>query len=719
MSPRIPLTLLLAATMLSACTKTKKDEQPTQTTTAAEPAMSYPETKREDVTDTLHGVQVADPYRWLEDVKSPDVQAWMSAQHDFTQAYLNDLPTRDWLTRRFTELYYIDAVGTPQRAGDRFFLYRRNAQQEKYVLYWKQGIDGEEKLLIDPNSWTNASLGGISPSDDGKYLAYKIQENNADEATLHVMEVETGADLKPDVIEGAKYAWPSWTPDNKAFYYTWLPTDESIPAMERPGFAEVRLHTLGSDPATDKIIIEKTGDPQKFIGASISREGKYLFNYEQRGWTSTDISYRPLDGKHEDTWVPIAKGLDAQFDATVWKDQLYIHTNWEAPNWRVLKVSMEDPTLEKATEIIPESSDAVLKNVSIIGGKLALTYMEKAHNQLKVHDLAGKHLHDVALPGIGASGGLSGEPDAEEAFFTFASFTTPNQIYQTNISTNETSLWASIQVPIDPSPYSVEQVFYDSKDGTKVSMFIVQRKDAPRDGSTPFILNGYGGFNVSMTPYFRASIYPWLEAGGGFAVANLRGGGEYGESWHKDGMLLKKQNVFDDFVAASEFLIQSKYTSKEKLAIRGGSNGGLLVGAAMTQRPDLFGAVICAVPLLDMVRYHLHGSGKTWVPEYGSAEDADQFAVLHAYSPYHRVTPKTDYPATLFLSADSDDRVDPLHARKMVAALQHVDTDGEPLLLRIEANAGHGGGGKVSKWVAQDVDTYSFLMKQLGVSAPE
>lgn len=714
------IALLGMATFVMGCKSTPST--PTDDTASAkkEATMNYPETTRQDVVDTLHGVQVADPYRWLEDVSNEDVKAWMNTQQAFTDEYLQKLDGRDWLTTRFNELYYIDAVGTPRRHGDRFFLYRRKAGQEKYVLYWKDGIEGEEQMLIDPNTLSedgSTSLGGIYPSQDGKFMAYQLKANNADEAILYVMEVATGKISEIDVIEGAKYAWPSWLPDNSGFYYTWLPIDESISTMDRPGYAEVRFHKLGESPKKDAQIMERTGDPQLFVGAGVSRDGKQLFLYKQRGWSQTDVYFQKVGAKKGE-WKPLAEGIEATFDLTDFGDDLFITTNWKAPNMRVLKTSVKNPSLETAVEVVPERQDAVLEGMEIVGGKMVLNYLENAYNKLYLHDMSGKRLNEIELPGIGATSNVIGEPDRPEAYFTFTSFTVPNQIYQTNVDSGETSLWAKTDVPVDPSKYDVEQVRYPSKDGTEVTMFLVTKKGIKRDGSTPFLLYGYGGFNVSMSPAFRTSIYPWLEMGGGYAVANLRGGGEYGEAWHKDGMLLKKQNVFDDFHAAAEYLIANKYTSSEKLAIRGGSNGGLLVGAAMTQRPELYGAVVCAVPLLDMVRYHLHGSGKTWIPEYGSADDPDQFAVLHAYSPYHQVTPGVDYPATLFMSADSDDRVDPLHARKMVAALQHADVDGEPLLLRIEENAGHGGGDMVKKWVASDVDTYSFLMEQLGMSAP-
>ena len=682
--------------------------------------MNYPDSRREDTVDTLHGQQVADPYRWLEDADSPEVQTWMNTQQSFTDDYLQKLDGRSWLTKRFMELYYIDAVSTPRRHGDRFFLYRRKAGQEKYVLYWKDGIDGDEKILIDPNTLSedgSVSLGDIYPSRDGKLMAYTLNENNADEAVLYVMDVDAGTTSKVDVIEGAKYAWPSWTKDNSGFYYTWVPTDKTIPTQDRPGYAEIKFHKLGEDPKQDQRIVERTNDPKMFVGVELSHNGEKLFYYKFKGWSQNDVYYR--DASDADAkWTTLAEGIDATFSLSDFGDDLFITTNWNAPNMRVLKTSIKNPSLETAKEIVPEHESAVLDGMSIVGGKLVLNYMENAYNKLYTHNLDGVREGEISLPTIGATSRVIGEPDKPEAYFTFTSFTVPNQVYQTNINTGETKLWAKIDVPVDPSPYKVEQVRYPSKDGTEVTMFVVTKKDVKLDGNTPFILYGYGGFNVSLSPGFRSSIYPWLEMGGGYAVANLRGGGEYGESWHKAGMLDKKQNVFDDFHAAAKYLIENKYTSPKKLAIRGGSNGGLLVGAAMTQEPELYGAVVCAVPLLDMVRYHLHGSGKTWIPEYGSADDAEQFKTLFAYSPYHHITPGVDYPAALFLSADSDDRVDPLHARKMVAALQHADPDGEPLLLRIEENAGHGGGDMVKKWVESDVDTYAFLMKQLGMSVP-
>jgi prolyl oligopeptidase len=727
MHRNILLTGVLAVTLsLSACGSGSKtttgDGQPVeQTGQKTGDALSYPETRREDVVDTIHGVEVADPYRWLEDVESDEVQQWMTAQDDVTRAYLEELPYRERLLDRFAELYYIDSISAPVRRGDRYFWSRRHADKEKRVYYWREGTDGEQQVLIDPNTLSDdgtISVGRVKTSWDGTKVAYTLKENNADEATLYVMDVASGEVSDVDVIPGAKYASPSWTPDTSGFYYTRLPVDPDIPVADRPGYAEIRYHELGTDPADDPVVHEKLGDPEKFIGVDLSRDGEHLFFYVWHGWNQTDVYYRNLE-KGDEEWRPLVKGKPYKYFVDVHDDQFYIFTNEDAPRYRVLKTSAKKPTHESWEEIIGEFEDgSVIDNVQVVGGHLVLTLMKDVHADLRIHDLDGKLVRDIELPGIGASFGMTGNPDDDVAYFSFQSFTIPTRIYETKISTGKTELWEQVEVPIDPEPYKVEQVWYESKDGTKVPMFVVTRKDIELDGSTPFLLYGYGGFNVNMRPYFRASIYPWLEAGGGYAVPNLRGGGEFGEEWHKAGMLHNKQNVFDDFIAAAEYLVDNGYTSPDKLGIKGGSNGGLLVGAAMTQRPDLFGAVICGVPLLDMVRYHLFGSGKTWISEYGSADDAEQFETLYAYSPYHQVE-KADYPSLLMMAADSDDRVDPMHARKFVAAVQHADTNDDPTLLRIERNAGHGGADLIRKYVAEDADETAFLMHELGLEPTE
>jgi len=724
-----PSKSLALALLVSACSPAAPPPppivtpHPTKPEAAAAPApqpesrkMGYPESRAEAVVEQLYGVSVEDPYRWLEDAKADEVRKWMASQDAFARQRLHALPGRDALASRLRELFYVESVTAPHHRGKRYFYTRTHPDKEKAIVYWREG-ENAEKVLLDPNTMSadgTVSLGVWVPSWDGKKVAYALRANNSDEATLHLMEVATGKVSDTDTIDGAKYAQPSWTPSGDGFYYTWLPSDPSIAVAERPGYAEVRFHSLGSDPKQDPVIHEKTGDAETFIGADLSRDGHWLFLYIQHGWNSTDVYFRD-ERKHEKDWRKLAVGLPAQFSVEAWRDRFYVHTNDGAPRWRIYKVDPSRAERDKWKEIIPEDKEAVLDGFSIVGGELALVYSRNAASALEVRTLDGKKVRDVQLPGIGAASHFVGNPDEDAAWFAFASFTQPLEIYQTSVKTGKTSLWAEVKLPIDPTPYTVDQVWYPSRDGTKVSMFIVHRKDMPLDGSTPFILTGYGGFNVSMKPSFYGSLYPWLEAGGGFALPNLRGGGEYGEDWHKAGKGEHKQNVFDDFIAAAEYLIHNRYTTAEKLAIRGGSNGGLLVGAAMTQRPDLFRVVICQVPLLDMIRFHKFGSGKTWVPEYGSAEDEKEFKTLYAYSPYHHVSAQA-YPAVLMMSADADDRVDPMHARKMVALLQARSTSERPIWLRIEQHAGHGGADLVKQAVDSGADSLAFIMSQLGMA---
>lgn len=720
--------LLLAALATSACgggdtqrpspTMAVNSPPPAPKDSAPPPASAprssaYPLTRADAVKDTVHGVEVVDPFRWLEDAKAPEVQAWMKVQDDLTRAKLKALPERDAIAARLRELFYIDAVSAPRHRRGRYFLSRRHATKEKSVVYWKQGKQGGEKVLFDPNTWSedgSVSLGSWQVSWDGQKVAYKIQQNNSDEATLHVMDVASGKRSDVDVIEGAKYATASWTPAGDGFYYVWLPTDPSIPVADRPGFAEVRFHKLGEDPKKDRLIRGKTGNASTFLGVDLAKDGRFLLLSVFHGWSSSEVYFRDLrkPGKPGPD-KPLAVGGSAHYNVEVHKDRFYIHTDEGAPKYRVFEVDPDRPERAAWKEIVAERADATLESVSIIGGHLALSYLKNASSLIEIRGLDGKLVRELPLPGIGTVGGPSGLADEDEAYFSFESFVVPQEIYATSIKTGATERYARISVPIDASPYMVEQAFFPSKDGTRISMFIVRRKDLKKDGSSRSILYGYGGFQISETPSFWASIYPWLERGGVFAVANLRGGGEYGEAWHKDGMRLKKQNTFDDFAAAAEHLIRERYTTPERLAIQGGSNGGLLVGAALTQRPDLFSAVLCSVPLLDMVRYHLFGSGKTWISEYGSADDASQFKALHGYSPYHHVKPGTKYPAVLLLSADSDDRVDPMHARKFAAALQSASAGG-PVLLRIEKNSGHGGADLIKAAVEKGADQIAFAL---------
>ena len=670
---------------------------------------------RSAAADVLHGVAVRDPYRWLEDEKSPEVKAWMKAQDDATRQFLASLPERAAIAARLKELLYVDSLGAPVHRGARYFYTRRHADREKSVVCWKEGPDGAEKVLLDPNGWSsdgNAGLGGWSVSWDGARVAYQKKVNNSDEATLYVMDVASGKVSDVDVIEGAKYANASWTPDGSAFYYTRLPVDPKIPAAERPGWAEIRLHRLGTDPKTDPVVKEKLGDPTTFQNVHVSRDGRFLILTIAHGWTSSDVSFRDLEKEPASTaWTPLATGIKAHFDVNTLGRTLFVKTDDGAPRGRIFAVDPAAPARAAWREIVPERRDASLQSFDIVGGKLALEYLKSASSLLEVRSPDGALVREVPLPGIGSASNLSGRDDEDEAFFSFTSYTTPTAIYRTSVKTGATSLYFQVKVPADVSPYTVSQVFYPSKDGTRVSMFIVHRRDSRRDGTARAMLEGYGGFLISMTPAFSASLFPWLERGGIYAVPNLRGGGEYGEEWHESGMLEKKQNVFDDFAAAAEFLEKEKWTSADRLVLRGGSNGGLLLGALITQHPELFRVALCGVPLLDMLRYHLFGSGRTWISEYGSADDAAQFRALYAYSPYHHVKAGTKYPSVLLLSADSDDRVDPMHARKFAAELQAASTGG-PVLLRIEKHAGHGGADLVKATVEARADEYAFALSE-------
>lgn len=672
--------------------------------------------RRENVMEILHGQAVYDPYRWLEDASRPEVQEWLTRQNAYARKYLSQLPNREAMTRRLSELSYVDWIGPPVRKGTRYFFSRRHADKEKTMYYWQEGISGTPRVLVDPHSLsTDGSIAvkGVFPSHDGKTAAYLVSVNNADHATLYVMDVATGKLYEKDIIDGARYARPSWDATGKGFYYTRIPMDPSIAVMDLPGHAAVYYHRVGTDPKEDRLVREKTGDPRTFLRAEVSRDGRYLLLFIQFGWTNVDVYFQDLRTS-KPQWIPLTVGAGAMFSVEVHRGFFYVLTNHEAPNYRLFKVNPQQSKRTHWKEIVPQQ-DAVIEDFSVVGNHLALTLLSNASSRVIVTDLEGKNSRELTLPGIGTTLGLVGHPEDDRAFFQFSSFTQPPVVYETSINTLKSKVFFEVKIPFNPTAYTTTQVRYPSKDGTLVSMFLIHQKEMQTNGETPFLLYGYGGFNVSLTPQFSAARILWLQAGGAIAIPNLRGGGEYGENWHRAGMLENKQNVFDDFIAAAEYLIANRYTQARRLAIQGGSNGGLLVGATMVQRPDLFQAVSCHVPLLDMVRYHLFGSGKTWISEYGSADDPQQFQFLYAYSPYHHVKEGTRYPALLMMTADSDDRVDPMHARKFTAAIQHASASANPVLLHVETQAGHGGGDMIKKRIESTVDEFSFLFHQLGM----
>jgi prolyl oligopeptidase len=531
---------------------------------------------------------------------------------------------------------------------------------------------------------------------------------------LKVAEVATGR-VQPDTITGIKFGGASWSPDSRGFYYTWTPpASDKLPESERSSQSEIRYHRLGADPSKDATIHEATGHVGWFLGGRISQDGHWLFASISQGASGATSWFYKDTRKPQKTWTTLVDGVDARYSVVDWRDRFYVYTNDGAPRYHVFEVDPKRPARPAWKEILPEQ-DTTLDGMQIVGGHLVVTYLRDVVSEMEVRTLGGKLVRKVDLPPLGSTGGMTGRADEDAAYFGFSSFNQVGTIYKTSIRTGKVTEWERITVPVDTAMIAAEQVRYKSKDGTEIPMFLVHRKDAVKNGNTPTLLTGYGGFVVSLMPGFSSSYAVFLEHGGMVAIPNLRGGGEYGEDWHRAGMMANKQNVFDDFIGAARYLIDSGWTSPDKLAISGGSNGGLLVGAALTQAPELFKAVACAVPLLDMVRYHKFGLGSAWMTEYGSADEAEQFRALYAYSPYHHVRQGTKYPAVLMLSSDHDDRVDPMHARKFTAAVQAATSSDAPVWLRIEQNAGHGGADVTKQQVDASADRYAFLMAQLGM----
>jgi prolyl oligopeptidase len=608
--------------------------------------------------------------------------------------------------------------------GGRYYFHtRREGNQNQPVLYVREGVHGavheQDRVLLDVNQLAadgTVALDWWYASEDGKYVAYGTSPSGSEVSTLRVIESASG-ELLPDVIERTRAASLAWKHDNSGFFYTRYPKKGDVPAGQEVYYRRVFYHALGSDPAADPLIFGEGRDPEWWPNVSLSEDGRWLLIDEEQGWTKTKLFLQDLSTKTPP--VEITTGKVFRYGADFFEGKLYITTNEDAPRYRVFVVDAADPKRENWKEIIPQT-DAVLQGASVTGGKLFAQYEHNATSELKLFSLDGKKLADIPLPEIGDVFGVSGRYDRDEMFFGFQSFTVPPSIFRFDLDNRKSALWAKVDAPsIDPSAYDVQQVWYRSKDGTKIPMFVVSKKGIEKNGKNPTLLTGYGGFNVSETPTFNRGMYLWMEHGGVFAVANLRGGSEFGEEWHRAGMLDKKQNVFDDFIAAGEYLIAQKYTDRDHLAINGGSNGGLLMGAMITQRPDLFRAVVCVVPLLDMLRYQNFQIAKLWIPEYGSAEDAKQFDWLYAYSPYHHVKAGQEYPAILFMTGDTDTRVDPMHAKKMAALMQAEAKNGasknKPILLRIETKAGHGQGKPLAKQIEESTDMYSFLFWQLGL----
>jgi prolyl oligopeptidase len=674
----------------------------------------YPLTPVSDAVELLHGESIPDPYRWLEDGESAETREWTERQNALTESYLGAVPAREAIRRRLDQLLAIGALSVPAPVRGRYFYQRRDGRQNQPVLYVREGVQGADRALVDPNSLSPAGTTALDwyyPSDDGRLLAYGLSENGSEQSVLHVLEVDTDSTL-PDRIPHTRAADLAWLPDGTGFYYTRYPAAGDVPSGEEHYHRAVHFHRLGTDPASDPQIF-KPAEKEHWPGVSISPDGRWLLIGVARTFDQTDLYLKDLDDGGEP--VAVARDLPATFEGEIAHGRLFLRTNLDAPTYRLYVVDPERPAREGWREIIPPREGAVLEGARVAGQRLALSYLERACSRLRLSDLDGRGMVEVELPTLGSLFGTGAEWDGRELFFGFSSYAVPPTVYRIDLETDARTLWQRVEADVDPDRFEVHQVSVTSKDGTQVSMFLVHRRGLTRNGDNPVYLTGYGGFNISMAPAFSRSLLLWLEHGGVIAVPNIRGGGEYGEGWHQGGMLGQKQNSFDDFIAAAEWLIRERYTRPERLAAAGGSNGGLLMGAVLTQRPELFRAIVIQVPLLDMLRYHRFLIARLWIPEYGSADDPEQFRWLRAYSPYHHVRTGISYPAVLLATAESDSRVDPLHARKMAARLQASTSSERPILLRLESRAGHGAGKPLSKVLEEMTDTWTFVFSEIGV----
>ncbi|MBL8517529.1 MAG: S9 family peptidase [Betaproteobacteria bacterium] len=699
--------------------------------TVAAQALSYPLTRKADQVDALHGVQIPDPYRWLEDDNSPETKAWVEAQNKVTFGYLDTLPQRDALKKRLTELWNYERFGLPFKEGGKYFWSRNDGLQAQDVLYVADKVEGPGRVLIDPNTFAQdgtSSLAAYSVSPDGKYIAYAKSGGGSDWREWRVREIATGADL-PDLVKWSKFSAASWSRDSKGFFYNrYDPPKEGDSLKGVNVFPKVFYHRVGTAQDKDVLVHERPDDKELGFGAAASQDGKYLVISVWRGTDrKNDVFWMPMgkDGAYQPGKVtPLLAGFKAQY-AFVGNigSMFYFRTDDSAPRGRVIAIDIAKPERSNWKQIVPQQKDVVdtddeinllaVEAVSLLNNQIVVTYLKDARNAVRVFAKDGKPIREVKLPGLGTAKGFLGKPNDSETFFSFTGFTAPTSSYRLDMKTGEVKLVRQPKVAFNPDDFEVKQQFYASKDGTKVPMFIVHKKGLKYDGNNPVWLYGYGGFNIPLTPGFSASRMPWLEAGGVYVMANIRGGGEYGKAWHEAAIKLNRQKAFDDFAAAADWLIANKVTSKGRIAIHGGSNGGLLVGAVMNQRPELFGAAVPEVGVMDMLRFHKFTIGWAWVSDFGSADNADEFKALYAYSPLHNLKSGVKYPATLVMTADHDDRVVPAHSFKYAAELQSKvagDKDAAPALIRISVKTGHGAGKPVQKVIEERADFLAFIM---------
>ena len=687
---------------------------------ASEPATSekltYPITAKSDQVDDYFGVKVSDPYRWLENDTAEDVKKWVTEENKVTFGYLEKIPFRNKIKERLTDIFNYPKYSNPFRAGEYYFFSKNDGLQNQSVIYYQKGLDGKPEVFLDPNTMSSDGTAAVSLlgfSKDKKYVAYAINQSGSDWQTIYVMEVATKK-LMSDKLEWVKFSGASWK--NNGFYYArYDAPPKGKEFSQKNEYHKIYYHRLGDTQDKDVLVYENKDKPLRYYGASVTEDERFLIIYVSEGTDGTEMYYKDLQSNQKDFGLLFAGFQDNYSVINNIGDKLLVQTDAGAPNQRVILVDPKNPKKENWKDVIPEKPE-LLESAATGGGKLFVSYLKDVTTHVYQYSLEGNLEHEIALPALGTAFGFSGDKEDALIFYTFTSFTYPPTIYKYDIASGKSDIWQKSDVKFNPEEYETKQVFYNSKDGTKVPMFLVYKKGIKLDGNNPTLLYGYGGFNISLTPSFSTSRLILLENGGIFVMANIRGGREYGEKWHNEGKLLKKQNVFDDFIAAAEYLIKEKYTSSSKLAIQGGSNGGLLVGACMLQRPDLYRVAFPAVGVMDMLRYHKFTVGWGWAVEYGSSDSLENFKNLYAYSPLHNIKEGVEYPATMVTTADHDDRVVPAHSFKFIATLQERYKGNRPQVIRIDVKAGHGAGKPTSKIIEEQADIWSFMFYNMGIT---
>ncbi|MFW6296776.1 MAG: prolyl oligopeptidase family serine peptidase [Halothece sp.] len=690
--------------------------------TSSQKSFNYPTPSKVPQVDKYHEIEVADPYRWLEDPDSEETKAWVNAENQVTFTYLAQIPARQKIQQRLTNLWNYEKFGIPFKEGDRYFYFKNDGLQNQSVLYTLTDLDAQPQVLIDPNTFSEdgtVSLSGIAISENGKLVAYGLSTSGSDWQEWKVRDIETGKDLD-DHLKWIKFSGASWTKNNLGFFYSRYDEPNTKTKLEDVNYYQkLYYHRLGTPQSEDILIYERPDQKEWGFNGNVTEDGRYLIISVWRGTDPKNlVFYKDLQDPNGEV-IELISEFEANYNFIDNDDTVFwFRTDLNAPRGRVMAIAIDSPDKANWQEIIPQRMET-LESVGVLNNQFVADYLQDAKSSVKIFNLNGSFSRDVVLPGIGSVGGFDGKRYDTETFYVFTSFTTPSTIYRYDMVTGRSSIFRQPTVDFDPNDYETTQVFYRSKDGTQIPMFITYKKGLDLNGNNPTYLYGYGGFNISLTPSFSVSSIVWMEMGGVYAVPNLRGGGEYGEEWHQAGMKTKKQNVFDDFISAAEWLIENQYTNSQKLAIGGGSNGGLLVGACMTQRPDLFAAALPAVGVMDMLRFSQFTIGWAWCSDYGSPENKEEFEALYAYSPLHNLKPNTTYPSTLITTADHDDRVVPAHSFKFAATLQEVHSGDNPVLIRIETKAGHGAGKPTAKIIEEASDRWAFLVATLDMKVPD